>query len=1099
MIYDDLTLPELRKECRKRNIRVKDLTSKQLIKKLYEYAEEHSSDDSDSDSDSISDSYSESEEDTTFLYDDDLGVWISEDNGKGFAFTDDKVAFGRIKTYGIRPLTKSDKKKLKLGSFCVWECNTQDLVDKACRKVKRKYDIEQAKQKKKIDSDSDEELSLKSKQEGPCTDRQSKNNKYKKYNTLVIGLDSTSSIGVVKSSTLYTGTKNNYTLDWFDLTQTKHVPEETFTTIIVHDNKLLDNSRVLHNILRTLKYEGMFCCNGKMPTLSSNSFTHTGRSAFQLGKTMTYYERYERGEETEKNLDEKKDVGVGDGTEGKKKKRKPQTYKAVSLDLNICYEAVAPKMGITLEQFREEIDNPEFIDRYTKSQEKFMAYKKKFYTKKLAEFQKEARNTGSKFSDMMSGGEGKHVGDIKDILKVISEHVQEISSEKTRENLTDALENEEKGLAAITGREDIKQEIATMLYSFGNQYSTLTNSFQNMAFLGSAGVGKCLARDTPIIMHDGTIKLVQDVVVGDVLMGDDSSPRNVLSTTTGKEQMYRVVPVKGDSYTVNESHIISLVSSYKPRLRWLKKDNSYIVAWSAENGMDKSKNFSIKKWGTKDIAFAEATKFLEKCPVETKIDIPITEYMAKPESQKKKWKGYRVGVEFPEQKTVLDPYLLGLWLGDGWSYGPLITNIDQEVIDYLYKEAEIMDLNIKPGKNETINYSFSSKTRGKNSIFRKELQDQNLLLNKHIPPIYKYNSRENRLKLLAGIIDTDGSLFGNCYDVTQKSKTLTDDIVYLARSLGFAAYTNARKYSCTYKGEKRPGIYWRTIISGDTDTIPVLIRRKKATPRKQIKNPLRTGLSVEKLNVGDYYGFEIDGNHRFLLGDFTVTHNTHTATILAYVFCKAGILATDTFCPVTRTDLVAGYIGQTAPMTRKKLIETLEGVLFIDECYQLCQVDGGSRDFGNESLAEIVNFIDKYIGMSIIIVAGYERPMMEKFFPSNEGMLRRFPHRFVLSPYTNEQLSDILLNFVEEKTETQIDRKTGNIIYTMISKVQEKYPDAFQNQAGDMLNLGGDLSKSMLSLYGKNWRDCKKEIILDAFNRYLAPKKMGITLNEDSE
>ena len=306
MIYDDLTLPELRKECRKRNIRAKDLTSKQLIKKLYEYAEEHSSDDSDS----ISDSYSESEEDTTFLYDDDLGVWISEDIGKGFAFTDDKMAFGRIKTYGILPLTKSDKKKLKLGSFCVWERNTQDLVDKACRKVKRKYEIEQSKQKKKIDSYSDEELSLKSKQEGPCTDRQSKNNKYKKYNTLVVGLDATSSIGVVKSTTLYTGTKNSYTLDWFDLTQTRHVPEETFTTIIVHDNKLLDNSRVLHNILRTLKYEGMFCCNGKMHTLSFNGFAHTGRSAFQLGKTMTYYERYERGEETEKNLDEKKIQGL---------------------------------------------------------------------------------------------------------------------------------------------------------------------------------------------------------------------------------------------------------------------------------------------------------------------------------------------------------------------------------------------------------------------------------------------------------------------------------------------------------------------------------------------------------------------------------------------------------------------------------------------------------------------------------------------------------------------------------------------------------------------------------------------------------------------
>lgn len=661
MNYKELTLPELRKECRKRGIHTKNLIPKQMIKKLYEYDNDQSSDESVSES----------------LFDSSLET----DSGS----------------------------------------SSESASDKTHKKVKRTRERGRSRQKrkKKEDSDSDSDLSeqssLKSKRESPCVESPPKKNKYKKYNTLVIGLDSTSPIGVVKSSTLYAGTKYNYTLDWFDLTQTKHVPEETFTTIIVHDNKLLSNNRVLHNILRTLRYEGMFCCNGKMTTLSSNGLAHTGRSAFQLGKSMKYYERYERGEETDKKLDEKKDTGDTITTE-KKKRRKPQKYKAVSINLDMCYEAVAPRMGITLEQFREEVDNPEFIERYTKSQEKFMSYKKKFYTKKLAEFQKEARNNKSSFSDMMSGGEGKHVQDIKDILKIIGEHVQEISCEKTRDNLTDALENEEKGLAAITGREDIKKEIATILYSFANQYSVMTNAFHNMAFLGPAGVGK----------------------------------------------------------------------------------------------------------------------------------------------------------------------------------------------------------------------SFS-------------------------------------------------------------------------------------------------------------------------------------------------------------------------ATVLAYVFCKAGILATDTFCPVTRTDLVAGYIGQTAPMTKKKLIETLEGVLFIDECYQLCQVDGGPRDFGHESLAEIVNFIDKYIGMSIIIVAGYEEPMMEKFFPSNEGMLRRFPHRFVLAPYTNEQLSDILLNFVEEKTETQIDRKTGNIIYTMISKVQEKYPEAFANQAGDMLNLGGDLSKSMLSLYGKHWRDCKTEVILDAFNRYLAPKKMGIILSEDSE
>jgi len=244
-------------------------------------------------------------------------------------------------------------------------------------------------------------------------------------------------------------------------------------------------------------------------------------------------------------------------------------------------------------------------------------------------------------------------------------------------------------------------------------------------------------------------------------------------------------------------------------------------------------------------------------------------------SQKKEWKGYRVGVEFSEKETILDPYLLGLWLGDGHSYSPRIINIDPEVIRYLYEIAEVMDLNIKMIKNRTTDYTFSSKSGKKGSnTFRKELKNQNLIRNKHIPHIYKCNSREKRLKLLAGLIDIDGSISNNCYDIIQKSRTLTDDILYLARSLGFAAYTKEYQKSFTYKGKKQTGTYWRTTISGDIVDIPVLIPRKKASQRKQVKDHLKTGITIEKLDVDNYYGFEIDGNHRFLLGDFTVTHNT---------------------------------------------------------------------------------------------------------------------------------------------------------------------------------------------------------------------------------
>src|SRR5690606_5828158 len=72
------------------------------------------------------------------------------------------------------------------------------------------------------------------------------------------------------------------------------------------------------------------------------------------------------------------------------------------------------------------------------------------------------------------------------------------------------------------------------------------------------GGGKCLGKDTPVMMYDGRVKPVQDIRVGDLLIGPDSQPRTVLSLARGREMMYRITPTKGDPYVVNASHILSL-------------------------------------------------------------------------------------------------------------------------------------------------------------------------------------------------------------------------------------------------------------------------------------------------------------------------------------------------------------------------------------------------------------------------------------------------------------------------------------------------------------------------------------------------------------
>jgi replicative DNA helicase len=75
------------------------------------------------------------------------------------------------------------------------------------------------------------------------------------------------------------------------------------------------------------------------------------------------------------------------------------------------------------------------------------------------------------------------------------------------------------------------------------------------------GTGKCLGKNTGILMFDGSTKMVQDIKIGDVLMGWDSKPRNVLAIGTGQEELFKIIPNKGEPWICNKSHILSVIES----------------------------------------------------------------------------------------------------------------------------------------------------------------------------------------------------------------------------------------------------------------------------------------------------------------------------------------------------------------------------------------------------------------------------------------------------------------------------------------------------------------------------------------------------------
>ncbi len=426
----------------------------------------------------------------------------------------------------------------------------------------------------------------------------------------------------------------------------------------------------------------------------------------------------------------------------------------------------------------------------------------------------------------------------------------------------------------------------------------------------SCGQGKCLGINTPVMMFDGKIKKVQDIEVGDLLMGDDSTPRKVLSLARGREMMYKIIPIKGDPYIVNKSHILSLKCSVNHSKKYYK---GAIIDISVENYLDLPKSFHGRAG-------------------------PLL--------------GYKVGIEFPEKKTNFDPWIIGLWLGDGNSRTTNISTQDSTIYAKLLKDLGKYNLYIK--YISQYDYSINSLTNDQKNSLKEELKTQNLLLNKHIPDDYKYNSRENRLKLLAGLIDSDGYYKDNCYEIVQKREILSKDIAYLARSLGFGVTEKTIQKTCTNStgpnaiDGRVTGTYYKVNFYGKgLEEIPVVCPRKKAHERKQIKDALVSRITVEKLKVDNYYGFEIDGNRRFLLGDCTVTHNTILALYtIAKLKRKTMIIVHKNFLLDQWKERIAEFLPNArVGLIKAKIIDVEDKDIVIASLQSLSMKDYNSQVF----------------------------------------------------------------------------------------------------------------------------------------------------------
>ncbi len=416
----------------------------------------------------------------------------------------------------------------------------------------------------------------------------------------------------------------------------------------------------------------------------------------------------------------------------------------------------------------------------------------------------------------------------------------------------EAIERRKKKFAIVDTRLD---KIPKQKLMFDTMKERLTKWVRNRIrfylYFWWNGAGKCWGLNEPMLMHNWTWKNAWELQVWDLLMGVDSTPRKVEYTYRWKSELYKITPESWEPIIVNWWHQLMLVHRRRDR-KWKRNllQDEYSHLWNL-----------VPEWKL--------------------VQISVEDYLAKSTKWKAEAYMWRPKIiKYPTKQLNIDPYFMGLWLWD-WSSNKLeITNIDKEVIDYIYEYAEKLWLWVSV---KWISYNIRKNKKSRywfNWIWL--LRWEWVLNNKHIPLNYKTSSEEQRLEILAWLIDSDWEFSWNHktprYSITQKNKKLAYDILDLARSLWFRCWITEETKVCTNSTREDyiPWKYFRVSINWDVWRIPCKIERKKAInkARRHDKDWLVSKFLVEQIGEWEYVWFTLDWDKLHMDRNFIVHHNT---------------------------------------------------------------------------------------------------------------------------------------------------------------------------------------------------------------------------------
>lgn len=355
--------------------------------------------------------------------------------------------------------------------------------------------------------------------------------------------------------------------------------------------------------------------------------------------------------------------------------------------------------------------------------------------------------------------------------------------------------------------------------------------------------GACHSKGTKILTSAGIFKNVEDFKVGDFILGIDNKAKKVIRTFKGFDDIYEVVQKRGDSYECTGEHLL-----------YLNNRDSKVAP---ENKLRLTK---VKDWNS------------------------LTTY------QKRVFVGSKNNkiLEFDNDilPPQIDPYFIGLWLGDGFrANNSIIVNKtkDYEIYDYLntyiFNLVGEVNCNRKEEKrynDEMYTISCPISINNEDTPITKQFVKYNLYYNKHIPHDILYGNSTTRLNVLAGLIDSDGyyNVEKQMFVISAKDDSFISQIEQLCRSLGGVTHRRVVP-SVEHELNERIIKYTETNelkVYFDNVTIPTKVKRKQGT-RQSFKNihcsPIE---NVVYKGKNEYYGIEVE-DHLYYLKDLTITHN----------------------------------------------------------------------------------------------------------------------------------------------------------------------------------------------------------------------------------